>query len=158
MNWCETFSVGIQGIDDQHKKLFELIAKTGSVSFSDDVETLHDEIVRVLVKLNLYTIYHFETEERLLALNGFSALEDHKKEHAKFVEKLESLRPEHEEIKSKETLDEIVNFLQMWIENHILKSDFKYKDLLADKIADGTYVEYRKSEPFKFPEELDIEE
>lgn len=155
MKWCEDYSVGVNEIDEQHKKLYELISDCSEVSFDKSPEELHDEIVRVLVKLNLYTIFHFETEERLLEANGYEELESHKREHAKFVEKLEGLHPDKEEIKSEETLGEIVKFLEVWIENHILKSDFKYKELMADRMADGSFVAFQKPEPFVFPKELE---
>jgi hypothetical protein len=36
-----------------------------------------------------------------------------------------------------------------------LKTDFKYKALLIQRIEDGTYVADQATESFVFPEELD---
>jgi len=158
MTWDDRYKTGIEEIDIQHKKLFDLVNATLQIDREADTETLHDEVVRVLVKLNLYTIYHFESEERLLALNGYEEVAEHKKEHGKFIAYLEKLRPNPEELKSKETLDDIVRFLESWIQNHIIKTDFKYKTLLLSKIEAGTFVVNKEKEPFVFPKELDFDE
>ncbi|MDN5300389.1 MAG: hemerythrin [Clostridiales bacterium] len=155
MEWTEAYSVGVSEIDDQHKRLFELITTASALEARCDEQELHDEIVRMLVKLNLYTIYHFETEERLMEANGYVETTEHKREHQAFANKLEQMHPEADELKSIETLHEIAAFLENWIKNHILKTDFKYKPLMIQKIEDGTFVTDPKSEPFIFPEELD---
>jgi hemerythrin len=155
MEWTDAYSVGVAEIDDQHKRLFELISRAGDLEKRCSESELHDEIVRMLVKLNLYTIYHFETEERIMEANGFAETALHKREHQGFVEKLEQMHPENDELKSIETLHEIAAFLETWIKNHILKTDFKYKALLIQRIEDGTYVADQATESFVFPEELD---
>jgi hemerythrin len=158
MTWDNSYKTGIEEIDLQHKKLFDLIDLAAQIDQDTDIETLHDEVVRILVKLNLYTIYHFESEESLLALNGYDEMEKHRREHGKFVAYLEKLHPGPEELKSKDTINEIVKFLESWIDNHILKTDFKYKDLLLSKIEAGTFIENNEKEPFVFPKELEFDE
>ena len=77
--------MGVKGIDDQHKKLFDIIndlnwAKANNVgrSFISDI----------LNRLVVYTIAHFSVEEELMMRYQYSNYKAHKTAHDRFKERV----------------------------------------------------------------------
>ena len=65
--------------------------------------------------------------------HNFPELEEHKKVHQKFVEKLENIDLESIDEDQKQFSMELLDFVANWIEQHILGEDQKYKPFFADK-------------------------
>ena len=85
VEWNNTFSVGIQKIDEQHKKFFSLL------------NTLYDAIMQgkgevvvgpVLKELQQYVIFHFKSEEFWMELYHYPDMNNHKLEHQEGVQKV----------------------------------------------------------------------
>lgn len=126
INWDDSFSVKINSIDEQHKKLFEMIN-----DFYDNInKRSNNELVLKLVKgMKTYTLMHFSTEERYMKQYEYPNYEQHKKEHEAFIDKVNAL----EEKLKKESIVitfEITNFLKDWIKKHIQNTDKQYSDFL----------------------------
>ncbi len=126
--WDESYSLNIDKIDRQHKKLFEVI--------SDFYNTLrsHDEkaYIALLDSLIEYAVQHFEDEEALLAKYNYPDTKEHLEEHHKFQEKV---------LYIKERIDhgglviptEITGYLKDWLSKHINGSDKKYAKYLHEQ-------------------------
>ncbi|KXG77087.1 bacteriohemerythrin [Thermotalea metallivorans] len=128
--WKDIFSCNVAEIDKQHQKLFELGTKLYQIISIKDGSDHYDEIMEVLEELKNYTIYHFQYEEQLMEQYGYEELALHKEEHKAFINKILALEAQDiDEEQRKVTMDLIV-FISNWIEQHILKSDFRYKDCL----------------------------
>lgn len=119
--WDDKYSVGIKGIDDQHKKLFDIIndlnwAKSNNVgrSFISDI----------LNRLVVYTIAHFSVEEELMIRHGYSNYERHKTIHEKFKEKVGLFISEYNNNKAEITV-EILEYLIKWLQVHTTGEDRK---------------------------------
>jgi hemerythrin len=124
LNWNESLSVKIVSIDDQHKKLIELINK-----FYDQVNhRTNDENISILIKgMKEYTQMHFNTEEQYMKKFSYPDYLTHKKEHDLFISKVADVDEKFN--KGKVVLSfEITSFLKDWIKNHIQGSDKKYTD------------------------------
>lgn len=122
LNWTDSLSVKIDSIDEQHKKLIELIN-----SFYEQVShRTNDENISILIKgMREYTQMHFEYEERYMRQFNYPDYIIHKKEHDMFISKVAAV----EEKVNKGTVVlsfEITSFLKDWIKNHIQGSDKKY--------------------------------
>ena len=122
IEWKEIYSVGIKEIDNQHKGLVILINELFTLIMDGKATESLNEI---LGHLTDYTKMHFSVEEILMRKSAYPRLDEHKIEHVKFVEKLESLKSDCDSKKATVTL-EILNFLKHWIVNHILVSDMQY--------------------------------
>ena len=120
--WRDKFSVGVEEIDNQHKKLIDLINEL----YNAYITKRHADILSdVLDELINYTVYHFDTEEKYFEKFNYSFTDDHIAEHNSFKKKALELKKKfgkHTGVLSSETL----LFLQNWISTHILKSDQKY--------------------------------
>jgi len=130
MEWKPEHSVGIREIDDQHKKVIEIIAR---IERSINNQRGWREIVYDVVDLRVFGRNHFEFEEGLMRMYGFQEYEKHAQEHQYFFTRLA-------EIESKSTYglaeSELLKFLRDWLKNHILQEDKDY----ADHILSGAPV------------------
>lgn len=129
MNWESKFSVGIKEIDDQHKKLFDLI---NSLHDAMKAGKGKDALGKVLIELVNYTVYHFGTEEKLFQKYAYPETTAHKKEHADLTKQATELKAKFEKEGGAITID-VMNFLRDWLNNHILKIDMKYVPFLKSK-------------------------
>lgn len=129
LNWNSDLSVKIDSIDDQHKKLFDMI--------NDFYEGLNkntgkEAILKLVKGMREYTQMHFTTEEGYMSKNNYPEYEAHKKQHIIFIIKVEDL--EKKIMADKLVLSfEVTNFLKDWIKNHIQKTDKQYSDFLIAK-------------------------
>lgn len=122
--WEDKFSVGIQSIDIQHKQLFKLI--------SDLLEEMKlgkagQVINPIIQELEKYAVIHFRKEEFFFERFNYPEKVRHMAEHQVFIQKVDSLKSS---IKSGNTsvAFELLNFLKLWIEQHILVSDKEYSE------------------------------
>ncbi|BEP29732.1 bacteriohemerythrin [Helicovermis profundi] len=130
--WDEKYSVGIEVIDQQHKKLFAIGEEIHDKIIKDSCEEDEClvEALKVLEELKQYTVYHFTTEEELLKKYNYMELENHLIQHDLFINYLEDIDPKRLEKYPKEYLYEIMMYISKWIFKHISTVDFKYVDFL----------------------------
>lgn len=131
--WSDKYSVNIEKIDNQHKKLFEIASDIYELASLKDSYDHYDEITKLLNELKDYAVYHFNYEEKLMEQYGYGGLDDHKIEHMFFVKKLNKIEKIDIDNNQNEALLELINFVADWITGHILKSDMEYKPYLNGK-------------------------
>lgn len=129
MSWTDTYSVGIAEIDQQHKKLIELINTLHEAMTKGQAKTV---LSKILAELVSYCASHFATEERLFDTHGYPEAADHKDKHRKMTAKVLDLQQQFEQGKTTITLD-VMNFLQQWLDKHILGTDKNYSAFLNGK-------------------------
>jgi len=112
---------GVMEIDEEHRKLFELIDGAYELAKGDftkaGLEVLLDE-------LKEYAKTHFAHEEAYMERIGDGELERQKREHAQFAAKVASydLAGSTEEA-SGQVVAEILSYMAKWLYSHILGSD-----------------------------------
>ena len=122
MEWNDEYSVGIQEIDDQHKRLLDIFSY---IERGIRLQRGWMEIFHSVADLKIFARIHFEIEEALMRLYGFPALRAHIEEHQHFFTRLAEI--ESKALKGpveKETLE----FLCDWLKSHIQGSDRGYTD------------------------------
>jgi hemerythrin len=126
IQWSESISVNNYEIDNQHKYLIQL---TNNLILNSNAK-VHSEIIgETLTKLYKYIKEHFEDEEALLEKFNYPKLEEHKKEHRKFVLKIVGFCKDVLEGKSTVT-EEMISFLVDWLLNHTSVDDQDYKSYI----------------------------
>ena len=140
--WSENFETGIAHIDDQHKKLVEILNRLAGhlANMSDDL-VLND----IFDELADYADYHFRSEEGVWTqyLSGDSWLEEHEKTHATFIDDVIALKQSDKSLD--EVILEVVSFLSQWLAYHILDNDKRMaKVVLA--IQDGKTLQEAKKQ------------
>ena len=121
--WEEKFSVGVKEIDEQHKKWISIINDLHDSLISGQG---FDEITgKSLKAMADYAAYHFAFEEDHMKSIGYPDLEEHRKIHRNFMERIHQYQQDDES--GKIVLNtEIMKVLMDWLTNHILTIDQKY--------------------------------
>lgn len=129
ITWKDSFSVGVVSIDDQHKKLVEMINQLYQEFYKGITDKFLSELITELEK---YTVYHFSYEEKLMKLHNYKDFKEHKAEHEKFIEEIKAYK---EKIlkDNKTAVIDFATFLKNWLLKHIMGTDKKYKPLLEGK-------------------------
>lgn len=134
--WSSELEVGIPLIDNQHKKLVDIINSIYKLSknnqaCNNELEYSDTLLETAFVKLFDYTNYHFQTEETLFEELNYENKENHKISHDNLREKLADFYNNFAKYEHNNT--EILEFLTDWLREHILISDKKYANHLIAK-------------------------
>jgi len=126
MTWKEEYSVKVAQIDQQHKKLIDLINQLDNAMSQGRGKEVLGKILNELVG---YCGNHFKLEEQLMQANGYPDFAEHKDKHDKMTAKVLSLKSEVATGKRLISLD-VMKFLEQWLDKHILGTDKKYAPFL----------------------------
>ncbi len=120
------YYLGVDEIDQQHKRLFEIAESAYNLLNDEFVPDKFDYINSILQELKNYTIFHFQDEEKYMESINYKKLFSHKIEHQEFIERLNQIELNEFEENQDKALLAILNFLNDWLVNHILYTDKKY--------------------------------
>ena len=126
--WSEKYNTGIKEIDDQHKKLINILNSLYE-SFVD--RTTNEKIKEVVKELTDYTEYHFSVEENYFKKFNYENTEEHIKKHRYFVNQVKEFQRDMEAGKVSVTF-KLMNFLRSWLIEHINGTDRKYIALFKE--------------------------
>lgn len=128
MKWDDSFALGIEAIDSQHRKIFEhLLALENAVSKRDPWHILHF----FLAQLTDYVRFHLEVEDALLEIIGFPDRDDHAASHDRLRTQMARLE---EQLKAKPTGETLVTFFEEWFVRHVLDGDRGYAAYIKEKL------------------------
>lgn len=129
MDWDQKFSVNVKEIDNQHKKLVDMVNELHEAMKMGKGKDIMEKVLAELVN---YTASHFATEERLMTQYSYPQFALHKTEHDKLVQQVLSFQKDFNSGKVAITLD-LMTFLRDWLANHILGTDKKIGAFLNEK-------------------------
>jgi hemerythrin len=127
IDWDSTYELGIQEIDDHHRRLIELLNKTYNLLLGSADKA---EIRTILQELIGYTDYHFAAEELLMNDASYQGLTSHVSKHDNFKNRLAVLTEDYLSGSPNVNTD-MVLFLCDWLKKHILKDDRKFTTYLS---------------------------
>jgi len=129
IQWTIKNKVNVKVVDEQHQKLFDILNR------------LHDAVVRgleqgvlfaILDELVDYTVYHFQTEEKLFQDYDFPGYAEHKAEHDRLTGTAVELQGKLRE--GSATLSyELLDFLHDWLMDHTLGLDQEMGPFLNER-------------------------
>lgn len=122
IKWSDKdYSTGIKSIDDQHKKLIDLINEI----YQSIIDYKRHEVTSsVLVKLQDYAQEHFAYEEKLFKQLGYEDSEDHIQKHRDFMNKVADFK--QQVTVGGDVTFAVTNFLRTWLRTHIQNEDRHY--------------------------------
>ncbi len=122
--WYSKYETGIEIIDRQHKKLVGLLNRLANVAVLPKEEA-KESVESVFLELKSYTVYHFDTEEKIWHkyFKGDHQELRHKSTHYEFVQKLKEIEEEKERLNDKGSALSLMRFIAMWLAEHILVYD-----------------------------------
>lgn len=131
IKWNDNYSVGINSIDQQHKKLINLINQLQTAVDYSTGEEFEREALDALVD---YTKTHFTYEESLMEQYGYPDYQPHAAEHKKMIKQVEDVLTEYNKDHDK-AIAHALSFLKGWLINHINGTDKQYSSFLLEKGA-----------------------
>lgn len=126
--WTDNYSVLNDEIDNHHKRLIGLFNQVGELIEKDKNTPLFSSI-KVISELNVYAIFHFKEEEKLMEVGHYPNIEEHKKIHKEFIQQVQKFKSNYLENDPLVNY-EIFNYLSDWILQHIAIEDSKYKEYI----------------------------
>lgn len=117
------YYTGIEAIDMEHKKLFEIANQAYELLTNQFIPDKYDYILEVVEELKNYTKYHFGHEEEYMHSISYKRYLSQKVAHTDFIEKLDNLNIEQIDENQREILLELLEFLNTWLVEHIYKQD-----------------------------------
>ncbi|MDH5720481.1 MAG: bacteriohemerythrin [Spirochaetia bacterium] len=130
LTWNEKYLTGNQDIDDQHKRIFDLLEKLNNQLKNN--EEGNSMAIEVVMDLLDYTLKHFIFEENLLELNDYPDLTKHKLGHDMLTLKVMQYKDDIDANKEV-NLSELKDFIFEWLTSHILMVDMQYVPYLKEK-------------------------
>ena len=125
IEWDEDrYGVGVDHIDDQHRRLFETINDLHAAMREGKGR---EELAAILDDLESYTNYHFGDEETFMQNCGYSeacsdCFHSHTDAHREFEERVSEIRSRYETGEMTVTMDTL-EFLRTWLTGHIAGSE-----------------------------------
>ncbi|KXU39137.1 hypothetical protein AXE65_10190 [Ventosimonas gracilis] len=120
--WQDDLNTGIEEVDNQHRRIVEMINHLYDVEQKDDKE----ELRKVLVDLVDYTQSHFAFEETLMEEAGYRFSRAHKKVHELFIRRVEEYRMRFDA--GENIVQELRDTLTRWLLSHIRNEDAAYAE------------------------------
>ncbi|NLK27458.1 MAG: hemerythrin family protein [Clostridiales bacterium] len=119
----EEFRTGIEQIDEEHRKLFEITNRAYETMVNEFIPDKYDYIVEIINELKEYAATHFKHEEEYMMSIRYRRLISQKAEHEEFIEKISEFDLDEIDENQRKVILELLDFLGDWLVNHILKSD-----------------------------------
>ncbi|MBE9568277.1 MAG: hemerythrin family protein [Proteobacteria bacterium] len=129
VEWKDDYSVGIDSIDQQHKKLLNLINQLQTAVDYSTGEQFERDALDELVD---YTKTHFTYEEGLMRDNDYPGFVEHKLQHEKMFDKVSEVLAKYEE-DSDTAMSNAADYLKDWLIKHINGTDKEYSSYLIGK-------------------------
>lgn len=129
ITWGEQYKINISEMDNQHKKLVDMVNELDAAMRVGQATKLVEKILDGVLS---YANTHFVAEEKLINTRSYPDYSQHKQEHDSFTTKAVTIYKQFKEGRRMLSID-IMNFLSSWLTNHILINDKKYGLFLNSK-------------------------
>ena len=139
ITWHNSFSVGIQLLDDQHKDLIKIINGLYNHVVGDEKQEFA-YFQKIIHEITNYVKVHFADEEKILIATKFPGYTEHKKAHDSFIMAVINNIQDFQSGK-RLTLSSFTHFLKDWVLGHIAVMDkhyYEYFKTIGHHNADGT--------------------
>jgi hemerythrin len=127
------YTVGIDQVDREHQKLFEIAGRVHDCLTADST-TAADAARGAVVELLDYTETHFASEEGFMAAAGFPELEAHRDLHRRLIAQARDMEM-RAEIGELSMPFELNRFIASWLIDHIMTRDKRFGEFVAAQAA-----------------------
>ncbi|UOF01540.1 bacteriohemerythrin [Bdellovibrio reynosensis] len=124
----EKLTTHVDAMDNEHKKLIDIMNKLYDRNAAKAPKA---ELSAIIKELAMWTVTHFEHEEKFFDTLDYSQAKTHKTIHKDLVERLKGHQAEFE--KTGQLGPAFFQFLKTWLTAHIMGIDLKYGVIAAKK-------------------------
>ncbi|MCK8816860.1 bacteriohemerythrin [Natroniella sulfidigena] len=130
IEWKSELEIGVEEIDQQHKKLFEvannlLQACEEEKEKGEMSQRVEEKLENLFYFLVDYTVTHFADEEELQLKYNYPHYEEHKRSHQQLIDQINQLKLDFfnaDQIDT-ELVEQITEQIREWLTGHIGKID-----------------------------------
>ncbi len=119
----EEFLTGIEMIDEEHKRLFEIANELYELKCEEFIPDKYDNIKKILGELKDYTLTHFEHEEEYMKSIGYKRMFTQKSQHDALREIINDWDLDTIDENQDDAIEEMLQVVTDWLVNHILNQD-----------------------------------
>jgi hemerythrin-like metal-binding protein len=127
LSWKPAYETGMPEIDAEHQAMFACINQLHDSATGNGPR---EAGVRLIQQLVDYAERHFAREEELMQNAGFPDLDEHRRQHHEARQTVHRFRNDYLDGRNVAAV-EVLAFLSVWIDEHILGTDFAYVRHLA---------------------------
>ena len=117
------FLTGIEMIDREHKRLFEIAENLYQLKCREYVTDKYDHIREILTELRDYTMTHFEHEEAYMKSISYKRMFSQLSQHDALREAISGWDLDAIDEDQDEAIGDMLNLITDWLVNHILNED-----------------------------------
>ena len=124
--WNERYAVGVELLDNQHRRLFALVNELFALIRAGKADR---EINDFILKVRDYVDVHFSDEERMMTRTNYPDYEMHRAEHQEMlaqVRRYQERAARGDPVNPMSLLEEMV----IWLHSHLARSDRGYVEHL----------------------------
>lgn len=130
VTWNQDLSVGIDHLDNHHRRLIDLLNQLGAAVSAGNSREVTGLVLGELIR---YVYYHFGEEERMMEAAGYDDLAAHRQSHRIMAEHVRALENTYDRDPSAVVAAELHAFLCDWLVHHIRSEDARYAPCLGQK-------------------------
>jgi hemerythrin len=127
------YSVGIEQVDQEHRRLFEIAGRAYDGLSAND-EAAEAATRAAVAELLDYTATHFASEESLMESTGYPDLAEHRQQHQHLLAQAHDMEM-RTEFGDQSMPVELNHFIHRWLVDHIEGSDKKFGEFVAARHA-----------------------
>lgn len=131
VQWSKDLETGVTFVDSDHKVLINLLNQVHQCIDDHEDSSVIGSVLDALVE---YTDYHFLREEKMMELSGYTGLEIHKATHQSLSRQVRRVYDDFHDNPASVRPEDLRDFLQSWLVDHIMGSDFAYRDTCLGNI------------------------
>jgi len=136
LEWNDSYSAGLGELDDDHRRLFDVINKMDAAVQDGRGQEIMGEVLRDIAH---HTNDHFPHEEKLMAQHNYPLIREHQEMHRIASEKIQEMQAEFDRGDPDLTPNKLSHFLSFWFGTHFLTEDATFKRHLFE-IGEGDAV------------------
>jgi len=131
--WKDSFCIGIERLDDQHRSFFECLNDCHAQTVTNKRATLDEAL---LARLKAYAAEHFETEEDMMRFFGYPDIRPQQRQHKYFASQVVDFE-QAQARGNPASAQSVLNFVRDWFLEHVLAEDKKFAVFMAEKNSNG---------------------
>jgi len=131
VEWSKDLETGVTFVDADHKILINLLNQVDECIDANEETTVLGSVLDALVE---YTDYHFLREETMMELSGYAGIDTHKTTHRMLSTQVRAVYDNFQANPQTVSPRDVRDFLQSWLVDHIMGSDFAYRDTCRNNL------------------------
>ena len=133
MKWDEKYAIGIDKIDEQHKRLFAIAQETEDLLDLPSRVDKYDDILKLIDELKDYVNFHFSEEEKVMKEIEYKKYFTHCIHHHDFVIKIRKTNLKEIDEHQEEQIRKLLDLVNNWLVAHVMHEDRLWAAVYKEK-------------------------